>query len=229
VCGVPGVIIAHVADGVADIRRDYRSAGSHGLRRADLAADWTAQFRDWLAAAVAEPTVLEPTAMVLATATPDGVPSARTVLLKGIAERGFSFFTNLNSRKGTEIAANPRVCLVFPWYPLERQVVVTGTCVPLPRHEVEAYAQSRPRGSQLSAWASPQSEAVPDRDDLERRRREVASRWPEGPVPTPPFWGGFCVEPDSVEFWQGRPDRLHDRLRYRRQADGGWVVERLGS
>jgi pyridoxamine 5'-phosphate oxidase len=221
-----------VDDGLTAIRREYGAGTSEvpsGLRRADLAPDWTTQFRGWLAEAVAAPSVVEATAMVLATCSPDGAPSARTVLLKGVSDDGFTFFTNLTSRKGREIEGNPRVSLVFPWYALERQVVVTGSCVTLPRADVEAYAHSRPRGSQLSAWASPQSRPVSGRDELERLRAETAARWPAGELPVPRFWGGFRVVPDSVEFWQGRPDRLHDRLRFRLDPAGEWVVERLGS
>jgi pyridoxamine 5'-phosphate oxidase len=163
--------------------------------------------------------------MVFATADAAGRPSARTVLLKGFDERGFVLFTNYTSRKGREVGENPAGSLVFPWHDLDRQVLVSGTVTPLGDAENAAYFRTRPRGSQLSAWASRQSSVVASREDLERRRAVLAARWPRE-VPAPPFWGGLRLAPAAVEFWQGRPDRLHDRLRYR--DDGGrWVVERL--
>jgi pyridoxamine 5'-phosphate oxidase len=164
---------------------------------------------------------------VLATASAAGSPSARVVLLKGVDERGFTVFTNRESRKGREAAENPRACLVFPWVAMERQVVVTGPVAPVADAESDAYFASRPRGAQLSASSSPQSAVVEGRDELLRLRAQAEASFPEGvAVPRPPHWGGLRVVPDAVEFWQGRPDRLHDRLRFR--ADGGaWVVERL--
>jgi pyridoxamine 5'-phosphate oxidase len=148
------------------------------------------------------------------------------VLLKGFDERGFVFFTNYTSRKGSEVAANPAVCLVFPWFPMQRQVIVTGTAAPVDRAETEAYFATRPRGSQLGAWASPQSQMVPGRETLDERLAEVQRRFADEPIPPPPHWGGLRVTPETVEFWQGRSNRMHDRLRYRR-AESGWVVERL--
>jgi pyridoxamine 5'-phosphate oxidase len=205
---------------LADLRRDYRSAG---LDESDLAPTWHEQLARWLADADA---LREPNAVVLATATPDGAPSARTVLLKGFDERGLVVFTNLASRKASEIAANPRACLLLPWVDLERQVVVEGPVEQVTREETEAYFRSRPRESQIGAWASHQSSVIPSRDVLEQRRAELEQRFAGREVPVPDFWGGLRLSPTAVEFWQGRPGRLHDRLRFR-TLDRRWVVERL--
>lgn len=213
--------VSEEVSGLQGLRRDYHA---RPLVEAELAPEWPAQFAAWLADAVAGG-VPEPNAMVLATADPAGRPSARTVLLKAYDHRGFVCFTNLRSRKASEALANPHASLVFSWLPLHRQVVVCGTVQEVPRPEVEAYFARRPRGAQLGAWASPQSQVLASRRQLDEAYAAAAARFP-GEVPTPPHWGGLRVIPDTVEFWQGRPNRLHDRLRFRRAGDG-WVVERL--
>ena len=195
------------------------------LREADLDPDPLRQFAAWFAAAEAAG-VHEPEAMTLATATPDGAPSARMVLLRGFGSAGFDFYTNLESRKARELAANPRAALVLYWYALGRQVRIEGDVALLPREESERYFRTRPRGSRLGAWASAQSTVIAGREELDRRLREVAGRFEGGDVPLPPWWGGYRVRPHELEFWQQGPDRLHDRLRYRR-AEGGWTIERL--
>ena len=207
---------------LAALRREYAAGG---LAEGDLAPTWHAQVRAWLDDAVAAG-VLEPNAAVLSTASADGAPSARTVLVKGVDERGFAVFTNLASRKAREATENPRAALVFPWLALERQVVVAGDVEPVAREEAEAYFRTRPRGAQIGAWASRQSTVLTSRAELEQRRVELEQGFAGGEVPLPPFWGGLRVVPRSVELWQGRADRLHDRLRYRRDG-AAWVVERL--
>lgn len=207
---------------IAGFRREYSAAG---LTEADLDPDPIVQFRRWFAVAIEEG-LLEPTAMTLATVDAEGRPSARIVLLKGVDQRGFLFFTNYQSHKGRELAANPHVALVLYWDRLERQVRVTGRAQRAGEEESDAYFASRPRGSQLGAWVSPQSEVLTDRAELQALGIQIAARFGDGPVPRPPAWGGVRVEPDAIEFWQGRRDRLHDRLRYRRIGDA-WTVERL--
>jgi pyridoxamine 5'-phosphate oxidase len=205
------------------LRQSYRRGS---LSESDLAPDWLSQLQAWIGEAVGAG-ILEPNAMVLATATPDGRPNARAVLLRGLDERGLAFFTNYDSAKGGELAANPRATVVFPWIAMGRQVVASGAVERLSDEESDAYFATRPRGHQLGAAASPQSQVVPDRETLDDAMREVEARYPEGtPIPRPPRWGGFRLAPATVEFWEGREDRLHDRLRYRSTTDG-WVVERL--
>ncbi len=206
------------------MRRDYELGA---LSEEDLAPTWLDQFERWLAEAM-EGGEAEPNAVVVATAGADGRTGARTVLLKDVDERGFVFNTNYDSRKGREIAENPRASLVFPWLDVRRQVVVDGTVEHVTPTEADAYFATRPREARISAHASPQSEVVESRDVLERRRDEVAARFPDGvDVPRPDHWGGLRVVPEAVEFWQGRANRLHDRLRYRLDESGTWVVERL--
>ena len=207
----------------AGMRRDYAERGP--LLETDLAADWAGQFARWFAEAAAYG-LPEPNAMIVATADAAGRPSARTVLLKGYDERGFVFYTNYTSRKGTEALANPYASLVFPWFPMQRQVIVTGAVEKVSRAETEAYFATRPRGSQLGAWASPQSTVLPDRAAVDQGLTAAIERFGDGPVPAPPHWGGLRVAPTTVEFWQGRSNRLHDRLRWRRHGDD-WVLERL--
>jgi pyridoxamine 5'-phosphate oxidase len=204
------------------IRRQYERGV---LSEKDLTKDPLELFSRWLDAAIAAK-VDEPTALTLATATPDGIPSARTVLLKDVDQGGFVFFTNYGSKKGRELAANGECALVFLWKPLERQVIVAGTAKRVSREESDAYFKSRPKGSRMGAWASPQSEVIPDRAVLERRVKEMEKQYGKSGPPLPPNWGGFRVWPREIEFWQGRVNRLHDRFRYSRSTSG-WKIERL--
>jgi len=232
---------------LGDFREDYRR---DALERAALDANPLAQFEAWFRDAAGEQTQsrwrkigialyklwsalcnhrpADINAMTLATVDKNGKPSTRTVLLKSVDERGFIFFTNYESRKGRELADNPNAALTFFWSELERQVCVAGSVTKLPVAESAAYFKSRPRGSQLAAWASNQSEVVPDRAALETKWRELEKKFPNE-VPLPPHWGGFILRPERIEFWQGRPSRLHDRFSYARQPDNSWKLERLAA
>lgn len=208
---------------LADLRKDYSLAG---LKEKDLAKDPFRQFDKWFQEAEAA-RIPEPNAMTLATANRDARPSARTVLLKGVDGRGFVFYTNYESRKGRDLEANPQASLVFAWLALERQVIVNGLVARITREESAAYFHSRPLANQLSAWASQQSTIVSSRSVLEDNMKMLEKKYAGQTVPLPPYWGGFRLNPETVEFWQGRRSRLHDRLRYRRESDGSWAIDRL--
>jgi pyridoxamine 5'-phosphate oxidase len=207
---------------LARLRNDYQETGLH---RSDLPERPLELWQAWLADAEAAG-IAEINAMIVSTVDPDGTPSVRTVLCKGADDRGFTFFTNYDSRKGVALAGEPRVALLFAWHQISRQVIVNGTSERVSREESGAYFASRPRGAQISAWASDQSRPVDSREALEARHRAVEAEYAGADVPCPAYWGGYLVRPETFEFWQGRNDRLHDRLRYRLSGDG-WTVERL--
>ena len=208
---------------LADLRREYTKGG---LRRAELDPNPIAQFQKWFEQALAAQ-LPEPSAMTLATADESGFPSARIVLLKGVHETGFTFFTNYESRKGRELAGNARAALVLHWPEMERQICIAGTVTKTSRAESEKYFGVRPRGAQLGAWVSQQSSIVPDRVFLETRLAEKEKEFVGRDVPAPPYWGGYLLAPIRLEFWQGRPNRLHDRFEYVKQGDGSWRIQRL--
>lgn len=247
--GTLWVVIIHFRPqtmSIAELRREYNLSG---LRRRDLAADPIAQFKLWFEQATGERAsgrvraffinlykrlllirrteMSDLNAMTLATADKDGRPSARMVLLKGLDARGFIFYTNYNSRKGRELEENPVAALTFYWPHVERQVCVAGTVSKLTPEESETYFRSRPRGSRIAAWASDQSAVVQNRAELEATWERIEQRYQGENVPWPPYWGGYVLSPSRLEFWQGRPNRLHDRFRYTRQQGGAWTLERL--
>jgi pyridoxamine 5'-phosphate oxidase len=207
---------------LADLRKDY---GLAGLSEADAGDDPFALFRHWFDQAVSAE-LTDPNAFILATCALDGKPSARAVLLKALDERGFTFFTNYDSRKGGEIAANPHVAGCFLWHPLERQVRIEGVAEVVTMKESDDYYRVRPLGSRLGAWASPQSAVIPGREFLEEQQTELTAKFPDGDPPRPPNWGGYRIVPEAFEFWQGRRSRLHDRVRFRKTATG-WTKDRL--
>ena len=205
------------------LRKDYQLESLH---KSKLNPDPFLQFKTWFKEAI-EAAVLEPNAMCLATANLKGEPSCRMVLLKGIDERGFCFYTNYESKKGQDLAENPKACATFFWKELERQVIIAGSVEKLDQEQSRQYFASRPRGSQLAVWASPQSRTIPSRVELEQEYQRLEKKFEGLEVTMPNYWGGYRIMPQAFEFWQGRPNRLHDRLRYFREGGGHWLIERL--
>ncbi|MFL5746316.1 MAG: pyridoxamine 5'-phosphate oxidase [Niastella sp.] len=208
---------------IADIRKDYKL---QSLSEKDAAPDAIVQFNTWWQEAI-QSEIDEVNAMTLATASADGIPAARIVLLKGFDDRGFVFFTNYESFKGMQLAENPRACLVFFWKELERQVRITGLVEKVSDAESDAYFNSRPEGSRIGAWASPQSQVIESREWLQEREKTYAKDFSGKPLQRPAHWGGYRVKPVTIEFWQGRPSRLHDRLQYTLEGNNEWKIERL--
>ena len=213
----------HMNQSIADIRKEYAAMS---LLETDVANNPIAQFDTWWQQAL-QSQVIEPNAMTVATASADGVPAARILLLKGFSNNGFVFFTNYNSYKAMNLHENPKACLVFFWPELERQVRITGLVSKVPERESDAYFASRPEGSRIGAWASQQSSVVPSREWLDEQYAAKKKEFEGREIPRPPHWGGYVVRPVVVEFWQGRPSRLHDRIQYSLQEDGTWKIERL--
>jgi pyridoxamine 5'-phosphate oxidase len=208
---------------IADIRKDYML---HSLKEEDVAEDAMEQFGRWWQD-VLKTEISEPNAMTLATASADGLPSARIVLLKGFHQEGFQFYTNYESFKGRQIAENPRACLVFFWKELERQVRITGLVDKLNPGDSDAYFKSRPVGSRIGAWASPQSEVIESSEWLALQANKIEKKYADANIPRPANWGGYLIKPVTIEFWQGKPNRMHDRLLYTLQENGNWIIERL--
>ena len=208
---------------IADLRKEYMK---ETLSEHDVEKDPFQQFGKWWTE-ILETSADEANAMTLATATPEGLPTARIVLLKGYDRNGFVFFTNYESRKGKELLENPHACLLFFWGVLERQVRIEGICEKVSEEDSDSYFHSRPEGSRIGAWVSPQSQVIKGREVLDEKLSEISSKYADGSVPRPPHWGGYVVVPRVIEFWQGRPSRLHDRIRYSLDASGNWNIERL--